>query len=311
MKNGFTFQECLDLIEESDNTVLLNEIRSRLDCGEDPGAVLPPYTPGLFRRCLSGFLQFLSFSESLRLSAAIVSEETDVKKETLKQLFYPAVLLIGTFAGIVLFNELCFPPLISMMSGFRLDSSMYETVRKLIRIIVVIIGILGLGTGITLFVFTRPDHIVDGYTAALKVMPSSLPVIYVSLDFVRYFRQCIRMNLSTRQSFGILSTIPGRPLICWLSRAVSSSLLDGEDFVRALDRPELDRTLVRFIRIAVHSSDMEDMLDAYTALTEERIRQRCRRIAGVIQLIAYAMIGVMIILVYRIMLLPLSLMMQI
>ncbi|MBR2990258.1 MAG: type II secretion system F family protein, partial [Solobacterium sp.] len=113
------------------------------------------------------------------------------------------------------------------------------------------------------------------------------------------------------QSFGILSTIPGRPLICWLSRAVSSSLLDGEDFVRALDRPELDRTLVRFIRIAVHSSDMEDMLDAYTALTEERIRQRCRRIAGVIQLIAYAMIGVMIILVYRIMLLPLSLMMQI
>ena len=311
MKSGFTLQECLSLIEEPGNQDVLSAIREHLDGGEDISTLFPSFCSPLYRKYLTGFLRVLSFPESLQLSTDIISARGSLRKETIRELFYPAVLMSGTFLGIVLFNELCFPPLIRMMESFRLSPDRWLAVQALIRTASVLSSLCLITAASTLLYFTRRKNIVHGYSILLRFLPASLPVLYVSVDFIRYFRQCVRLDLPTKQSLEILQDLPDRPLICSISAQIAQSLYEGSGFLQAMDRPGLDRTLLKFLRIAVMSSGMDEMLDAYTVYSEERIRQRCRRISRIIQVSSYALIGLIIILVYQVLMLPLTLMMQI
>ena len=311
MKSGFTLQECLSLIEEDTNRDVLSAIRERLDEGEDITAVFPQYCSSLYRKHLTGFLRILSFPESLQLSTAIISTRGSLRRETLRELFYPSVLMSGTYLGIVLFNELCFPPLIRMMESFRLSPARWLAVQTLLRTVSILSGLLLIACTAVLLYFTRRKNIVRGYAVLLRFLPSSLPVLYVSVDFVRCFRQCVRLSLPTKQSLEILQELPERPLLKSLSSQIAQSLHEGTGFLQAMECPGLDRTLLRFLRIAVMSSEMDEMLDAYIDYSEERIRQRCRRVSRIIQVSSYALIGMIIILVYQVLMLPLTLMMQI
>ncbi len=311
LRHGFTFRECLDLTEDPSNREVYNALRSALSRGEDIADLFPEYCHERFRRCLSAFLQYLSFQEALQLTLDILHSRDDLRTSTLKELLYPAALLAGTFIGIILFNELCFPPLISLLEDFSLSVEKYRTARFILRSLTAITVLLAIGVSVICIRYTRPAHIVQGYRLLQRYLPHSLPVIFVSVDFVRYYRKCADLGFSTKNALGILRTIPDQPVIQWLSSCIEKSLEDGDRFTEALDTPGLDRRLLRFIRIAVFTSELPEMLGAYIRYSEESIRRRILRISRIVQIVSYLMIGTVVILVYQILLLPLTLMMQI
>lgn len=307
MRNGFTLQETLALLETPGNRPAFQHIASKLEQGELPDRFFPDLCPRVYRSYLSGFLSCLPFGDALQLCIEIVAGEEAQKKEYVQGLFYPCMMLLCTIAGVTLFNEFCFPPLLSLMDSFHAGSADYDLLRIILRIIGILTAVILL-TGTILLVWCLQERNRIGvYVFFARHLPSSIYVQYESADFIRYFLQCIRMRVPTRESLRILQAVPHRPVIRFLAGVLERCLIIGEPFSSALDMPWLDPTLIRFMKIAFYSSEMESMLEGYLAMSKERSRRQCRRITRAVQILSYAAIGTIIILIYQIMLLPMKL----
>ncbi len=310
MANGFTLQDALSLLESPSNQAVFELIREKLKRGEELTQFFADLCPKSYRTYLSGFLKCLSFSESLTLCMEVVNGEEAQKKEYRRGLFYPCMMFLCTIAGVILFNEACFPPLLSMMRGFHVEGGNYDTLRILLRIFSVTV-ILFLLAGLILILWYRKErHRVSGYLLCAKHFPSSIYVQYESVDFIRFFLQCIRMSVPTRESIRILGSIEHKPVIRFLAQSIEQSLLSGDSFEEAVDMPWLDPSLLRFLKIAFYSSEMESMLEGYLEMAQERSRRQCIRITRTVQVLSYACIGVILILVYEVLMLPLQILTQ-
>ena len=304
MSNGFTMQESMTLLENRSNHPLFEQIRSRLEQGEEISAIFLDCCPKAYRRYFEGFILFLPFAQCLTLSMRTIKQERIQKQEYRKGLLYPCGMFLATLAGMILFNELCLPSLVSMMDGFRVSMGSFEHVHEFIEILSVsVIGFLLLSAILCLYFF-REEHLVKGYQLAQKILPGSMFVQYASMDFIRFFNECIRLDIHTRESLQMIQKIEHKPLIRFLAGEIEQSLLAGEKFEAAVESPYLDPTLARFMKIAVYASDMEQMLDGYLAMCSQRIQRQCRRLTKTIQLISYSAIGLVLILVYQLLMLP-------
>ena len=310
LSNGFTIQEAMALLKGRNNQEVFEHIEKLLNEGNKLPQFFPELCPKQYRAYLSGFLKCLSFSDSLCLATEVVSGEEAQKKEYIRGLFYPCMMFVLTIAGILLFNEFCFPPLLSMMEGFHVKSGNYDLTRLLFRIFSGSVILLLSIALILLFYFTRPSHQVKGYILLSRHFPESVLVQYESADFIRFFLQCIRMNVSTRETIRILKDIPQKPVIAFLAKTLEDSLLKGSPFEQAVRMPWLDPALSRFLKIAFYSSEMETMLEGYLEMSQERAKRQCRKITRIIQVISYLCIGAVLILVYQILMLPMSILTQ-
>lgn len=307
MRNGFTLQETLALLETPGNRSAFQHIASMLEQGELPDRFFPDLCPRVYRSYLSGFLSCLPFGDAMQLCIEIVTGEEAQKKEYVQGLFYPCMMLLCTISGVTLFNEFCFPPLLSLMESFHTTSADYRLLRIILRMIGIATFVLLLSGGILLVWSSRERHRIGVYVFFAKHLPSSIYVQYESADFIRYFLQCIRMRVPTRESLRILQAVPHRPIIRFLAGVLERCLIIGEPFSSALDMPWLDPTLIRFMKIAFYSSEMESMLEGYLTMSKERSQRQCKRITRVVRILSYAAIGTIIILIYQIMLLPMKL----
>lgn len=305
--NGFTLQEAMTLLETPANAEAFAAVRDALNEGLELSSFFPDLCVKQYRTYLSGFLRCLSFGESLALCMEVVNAEEAQRREYVRGLFYPCMMFLCTLLGVILFNEFCFPPLLSLMEGFHVSAGDYTLVRIGFRILTVSVISILLGILLVVGYFARESKRVKGYILLSKHHPSSLFVQYESADFIRFFLQCIRMKVPTSESIRILKEIEHKPVIRFLAETLEESLLKGEKFETAVEMPWLDPALTRFLRIAFYSSEMETMLEGYLTMASERSRRQCRRITRIVQCASYACIGVVLILVYEILMLPMKL----
>ena len=64
------------------------------------------------------------------------------------------------------------------------------------------------------------------------------------------------------------------------------------------------------MKTAVYSSDCERMLEGYLEMTRVRTETQIRRFSRTVQFVSYLMIGIMIVLMYRLLLMPINMMQQ-
>jgi len=310
MKNGFTFQEALELLGSSRNQEVFQKIREQLSAGASAAETLLRYCPGIYRRYLDGFLQYLPLQESLTLSIHAVQQEESQRKEYRKGLLYPCALFLATVGGLIMFNELCFPPLLSMMRGFRVSLDSFSAFHAIARVISIFLILMLVCMSAAAIWFLQESHQLRGYEMLKRILPGSMVIQYASMDFIRFFLECTKMGIHTRQSIEIMKRIRHRPVISFLAAEIERSLETGDSFVHAVESPYLDPALTRFMKIAVYSSNLETMMEGYLAMSLERIHRQCVVLTRAIQMCCYAGIGAILILVYQVLLMPLSIMSQ-
>ena len=307
MHSGFTLQETLSLLETPQNKKVFDVISANMEEGISPALFFPSLCPKEYRSYLSGFLNCLPFSDALSLCAEIVTGEEAQKKEYLQGLFYPFMMFLCTIIGVTLFNEFCFPPLLSLMENFHTDASDYTILRIVLRAAGIFTGGVLLAAAAVILWCRQEKHRIGSYLFFARHFPSSIYIQYESTDFIRYFLQCIRMSVPTKESLHILQSVTHRPVIRFLAGVMEKSLQAGDAFRDAVDMPWLDPSLLRFMKIAYYSFQMEPMLEGYLEMAKERSKRQCKRITRAVQILSYAAIGTIVILIYQIMLLPMKL----
>ncbi|MGN1389096.1 MAG: type II secretion system F family protein [Bulleidia sp.] len=311
MESGFTLQESMDLLASGKSSRAFAEIRRRLEDGEEAASFFQDYCPKEYRGYFSGFLQTLPFRECLSLAIAIAEGDRKEKEAIRRKLFYPCAMLGAVIAGIFLFTKFCFPPLLSMVKSFHGGIEQYVLIQNVLKTSCVILSIVLAALTLLVLFFLPEARQKQGYLLLQKVLPDSLLIQYVSMDFIRFFHQCLSRNIPTRRSLHLLKTISHKPVIRFLAEEIEKGLLEGNPLEQAVDLPGLDPALARFMKLAVYSGNAEEMLKGYLEMSEEKGSLRIARITRIIQGASYASIGVVLILIYQILMMPLQILTQI
>ena len=104
--------------------------------------------------------------------------------------------------------------------------------------------------------------------------------------------------------------LPNRPVVSYIAANLDASMRQGESLEEAADTALLESSLSRFMKTAVYSSDCERMLEGYLEMTRVRTETQIRRFSRTVQFVSYLMIGIMIVLMYRLLLMPVNMMQQ-
>ena len=310
MNNGFSLPQTLSILDDRSCHTLFEEIRGRLEKGEAVSDFLIEYTPAVYGRYLSGFLMYLPFYNALSLSMEIADSDDRSQNELLKGLLYPVLMMAGMLMASAVFSLTILPAMISLLEGFHLQDQSYAIMKKAIPLTAVtVLIIFGIAVIIT-FIATRKRHIVASYRFLLRFFRDSLPVQIASRNFTRFFLECVRQKLSTIQCMDILMQLPNRPVVSYIAASLDASMRQGESLEEAADTALLESSLSRFMKTAVYSSDCERMLEGYLEMTRVRTETQIRRFSRTVQFVSYLMIGIMIVLMYRLLLMPVNMMQQ-
>ena len=232
------------------------------------------------------------------------------QNELLKGLLYPVLMMAGMLMASAIFSLTILPAMISLLEGFHLQDQSYAIMKKAIPLTAVtVLIIFGIAVIIT-FIATRKRHIVASYRFLLRFFRDSLPVQIASRNFTRFFLECVRQKLSTIQCMDILMQLPNRPVVSYIAANLDASMRQGESLEEAADTALLESSLSRFMKTAVYSSDCERMLEGYLEMTRVRTETQIRRFSRTVQFVSYLMIGIMIVLMYRLLLMPINMMQQ-
>lgn len=306
MSNGFSFQDTLSILETKKNKQLFSVIRRRLEQGEQLSELMIQYCPDDYRKWYEGFALYMPFLESMTMTITICTQQEAQKKQLVRGILYPILLMTGMAAGIRAFASFVLPVMISLLSGFGMEYAGLDRLRMILSAGSLLFFLLCFTVICTGLYAVQKKRITAIYKAAAKAFPDSFFVKYASAEFTRFFLECTRVNVSTRQTLEILSTLKQKPLTAFIASELDRSLLSGDSMEEAVCSPYVEAALTRFLQIAIYSSDCIHMLEGYLQMTQERTERSIRRFTAAVQVVSYSCIGAVIVLVYRIMLLPMT-----
>lgn len=308
---GFSLQDAMDVAENGKVRPVFEDIRRQLEEGGNIADIFVPYCPRAYRAYFAGFIRYLSFSGSLTVSVSIAEEEEKRKAEMVKGLLYPAVLSAGVMCGMLLFSMFVMPGMLKLLAGFQIECGGYELMRKA----AVFLSVSGLSAGAAVLCYAayrlQPEKIRETYSFIARRFPDSLLTQYASAEFIRFYLAFMKVSPSTYECMNVLKNLTCSPLVSMIAETIDAELTKGQSFENALTTPYIEKALLRFFRIAFHTADPAEMMEGYLAMTEERKRAQLKRITLTVQLISYAAVGIVLIAVYRILMIPMTMIQQI
>lgn len=311
MRSGFSIREALDILEDERNHACFEHIRMRLGSGDRVENVMcEVFSKTAYGSYLSGFLKVLPLGKALGLSVRMSSGNEAMKKQLVSEMVYPLAMFLMLLCGSLLFSELCLPALLSMLGGFTDDLSSWKLTALLIRTVSLSMLVLLAGGMITAFVCTRRRWICRAYCLISEKRLMPLISESVSARFILFFSQCAEMDLHTRESLEALAQMEDHPLIRMLAEEMDRALRSGTAFDEAMHSRHLDPSLYRFMRIAVNTDGAKEMMKSYLVMSEERLKRRLSRLSRIIRTVSYAGCGILLIIVYQILMMPMNVLTQ-
>lgn len=311
MENGFSFTDTLQILKAKRNEHLITHVLEKLEQGQIFKDAFSMLLPHCYRRYFNNFIRYLPVLESMRISVELASHEEKMKQKMMKDMVYPVVMLFVMFIGMYLFNGFVFPQMMTLMTSFEINVTSYYFLRSFIQLLSWLVTIL-LVVGILLWVvFQEPNRKCWLYRVLVKYVPDSLMVQKASAEFARYFLECVRVRISTIQTMKILLDIKEKPLVGFIARELNESLSKGESFEETLHTPYVEHSLQQFFQIALHGSNCEKMLEGYLVMNQQRHTKQVRIFTRSVQLSCYGTIGLILLVIYQILMLPMQMLQNI
>ena len=311
MENGFSFTDTLQILKTKRNERRITHVLEKLEQGQTFKEAFSLLLPHCYRRYFNNFIRYLPVLESMRISVELATHEEKMKQKMMKDMVYPVVMLFVMFIGMYLFNGFVFPQMMTLMTSFEINVSSYYFLRGLIQLLSWLVTILFV-VGMLLWVlFQEPNRKCWLYRVLVKYVPDSLMVQKASAEFARYFLECVRVRISTKQTMKILLDMKEKPLVRLIAQELNDALSKGESFEVTLHTPFVEHALQQFFQIALHGSNCEKMLEGYLVMNQQRHIKQVRIFTRSVQLSCYGAIGLILLVVYQILMLPMQMLQNI
>lgn len=310
LDSGFSFQQAEEILRDAKNGCVLDMIMQKLADSVPVEEALLPYMPLSYAGYLQDFMRYLPMTEAMVIAAKIVQEECEEKAFLIKGLLYPLGLLVGVSTGVFLFDRTVLPTMMDLLLGFQESSGSLLVMKKVLEGGTLLLFLSVMSSLLLAVYWLSPLHIAHTYQYFAKRFPGCFLVQYASMRFAICYRICLEKGIATRTTLQMMQEMHGRPLTQFIAKELDRSFMAGCDFSEAIVSPYIEPSLAASFRLAMYMDDAVVMLDGYLKMCRNRMERQLKKIVSLIRLAAYGAVGIIIVVVYRVLMLPMSMLQQ-
>lgn len=304
LQNGYPYLEALQLLGK-DTT----RIREQLELGHSIEEILITQGTGRFFEHLSFFLKITSLSRAIDSSLQLYDFERNLLSRLLKKTAYPLSIFVFAYVMLLVFSTAIIPQMLQSFDqgedfqGLLLGVSLLQGGCRLIGVcaLCLLAGALHL----------RNKPAIRNALILRSTRLCKLASHVESYLFAGYMVELLKQGIPTRTALQYLEQIRKGSLFCELHKHLMNGLQNGEDILCVIEREVLLNDIFKqSFRIGSSTGSLCSMLQTGLQQQERTWERLLKRTAVTVQCIAYSFVGVVVLLVYQIMLIPLTMLEQ-
>jgi type II secretory pathway component PulF len=298
LKHGYSIQEALAYFPQA-----YKVMKDDLEQGTPFEQLLIAHLPKALRCDFKLYVKLMSVELALEAALKHQSIHHELLKELRNKSIYPIFLFLMAFALLQLFSRFIVPLMLSSFSMIDTNDVVFKYIKwmnllcnGIIFFMIIVIGVC------CLCIFPKIRKQIILFCAGKCRWIS----IYVSYRFVSYLYPFIIQGIPTID-FILHMNEHSSLWIGDISQRIDAYLNEGIDFKNAFIKTKLfDDEWIQCMERGLSLSRFEEMSKFYLCLSKERLLLMVKKLTILIQATAYIFIALLVVLVFQMMMLPLS-----
>ncbi|MBQ7891363.1 MAG: hypothetical protein IJ359_04315 [Erysipelotrichaceae bacterium] len=299
-----SFKECLLLIKNAKNEHVVTYIVDLLEQGVAIENIVNGMNRDKVCKQLRFFISFLPFQDALHTALDMIQFEKNINRLLSSTLLYPMFLIVFSSIVLFLFTYIILPILQTML---ELQNDAFVLLLTVMNRCVILFYIVFV---ILVFVLIRlyQKSNVNALYNILHILHLDFVIKkYTSFIFSQYLYVLMEHGVSTKHSMEILQSCENKPIIKYVACKLHEQFMRGEDFIDVLHNAYLDTTFCMLCNLGYHTNSFSYALLEYKEVVQMWLQAFMKRLSIIVQFVAYGCIGMIVIVVYQILLMPMTL----
>lgn len=306
LKINIPLKDCFNLINNANNSKIVIQIQNRINQTGLINESISSYLPNeinSYTKCLS---KYLSFKDSLDLALVFYQNNKNNESIITKNLAYPLFLLFISITGLYIFDLYGLDSIFGLLENFNFNLSSYQSIRKLIRIVIVVTYVFLFAISTLLLLLSKPKRVGLLYSFVSYIFPNSIINVFYTKEFVSLLIECCKRGYKTKDSMTIIHSLRNKGIVSLLAYQIDSRLIDGYKYEDCFDNRFFDKKFKQYLEIGMNTNGYLFMLNKYCEYASDLFTKKIKRLTIFIQLFVYMLIGILIIFIYQILFLPMQ-----
>lgn len=303
LQQGYSLIECLKILQ-----IDASKIQSAIEEGKTIQDIFIQGNKGKFYEHLQFFLTVQDIGNAIDASLRMDDFEKNVIQKLIKSLVYPIFIFLFSYILLYFFTQYIIP---QILASFSNESSLF-----LINIMYHIQRIL------TCFIFVSVVFNILcfclRYNSFWKCMiyKKFAPLLLLHKDHTSfllagYLKELQRQGISTKDSILYLQAIKKASFFSIMIKDISEKLEEGQDFIEVIQASlYLNHRFKAMIPLGILSSHMIPTLSLFIEQQQYCWEQLRKKITFSVQIVSYMFVALLVVIVYQMMLIPLSMLEQ-
>lgn len=303
LKQGYSLLECLKILQ-----IDITLMQCAIEEGKTIHEIFIQGNKGKFYEHLKFFLTVQDVGSAIEASLRMDDFEKGVIQKLVKSLIYPIFILLFSYVLLCFFTQFIIP---QMLVSFSNDSSLFLI--KIIHSVQQILTYLMLGSGVGSIVFLCVQYKSTWKITLYKTFGTYmfLHKDHTSFLFAGYLIELQKQGISTKDSIHYLQAIKKVSFFYIMINDMLEKLEEGNDFIEVIQNSlYLNHRFKVMIPLGILGSHTMTTLSLFIEQQQycwERLR---KKVTLSIQLLAYMFVALLVVIVYQMMLIPLSMLEQ-
>ena len=297
----------IELLEEvtflAQNNLSTNEIEEFL------GIKLSDFNEEYFKKNFYKYHNLFSTLNSLELIAYISFDQKLKKSLTsslIKKIMYPVFLIVFAFVTLITFKFSILPLFESFSDkSFLVVINLFYYASLSSFLFIIIFSIF------TIYIFKNPTYFIILYYRFYKFRVFKIIELYYISVLSHLLISFDNQGLSTFQTFELINKFKGNTIIANLAYFVSVDLADGAGLENSIKNMQIDENFKNILIMGMRTNNYNILLNKYNDKNIRDIYKEIDYISRLLLITSYLYIGIIVLLLYKILSLPISLMDQI
>ncbi len=276
------------------------EIVDALEAGQSFDECFLQANSGEFYEHCRFFLELSSLSKAIQNAVLLVESKRKLREQWLKETSYPLFILLFAIVVMFVFTSAIFPQLGMVFA----DYEGFQSVSILVTALKSLTIILLIGAFLFPLLFIGVIH-----HQTLGKECFRIPIVkeFVSFQLTNDMLALIGCGCSTKEMFSYMVRMRRNGLKKHAIDELSDMLIVGEDLETAIAKANcISDKMKYFFKCGVHTQNVEACLADYLQLQRDRWSHQLKAACIALQVFAYSFIGIIVVLIYQVMLIPLE-----
>lgn len=267
-----------------------------LERGNNLHDIIANHTKGM--ELLRVFHYKLSLNQCFQCIHSMNRSQQEFQTLLLKKGIYPFFIFLFAYTILLFFVQYIVPQMESFLTS--------NSILLFLQLLKIGFTLLFISSILTIVCFgymfsSYKNHVMDVFVQSFHVFTQIR-----SYQFAIVYKTLILQGLSSYECFHLMKQMNGYPQVQTFVFSILNHLEAGDGLLDSFSKTKMDEKMIFFLKIGMNTQEVEKTLQLYCTYTEKSIERLLKKVSLLQQTVSYTCVGILVIVVYQVLLLPLN-----